>query len=140
MHSESLQAATNSCLCSMQQKRVPKTHCNCDEHVLWEPKKANARDFVVSFMDGAMRFRPSNGLKKDAVNDWSNYLRDTCVMEVGDLDTIKIGGPRMKVEVDESMFTRRENNVGRTQGHCHKSGFLERFVARRRRFFWGVCR
>ena len=42
--------------------------------------------------------------------DWSNFLREVCADAIGGMDSVKIGGPGMTVEVDESLFTRVSNN------------------------------
>lgn len=47
------------------------------------------------------------------VIDWSNYLRDVCVLEMEKKDKKEIGGPGCIVEIDETLFTRRKSNAGR---------------------------
>lgn len=45
--------------------------------------------------------------------DWSNFLREVCANTLIN-NPVVIGGPGMDVEIDESMFSRRKNEVGRT--------------------------
>lgn len=46
------------------------------------------------------------------ITDWKNYLREVCANSL--LQTpVKLGGPGLTVEIDESCFTKRKNNVGR---------------------------
>lgn len=49
---------------------------------------------------------------KTCVIDWNNYLREVCANTLIQ-NPIVIGGPGLHVEIDESMFARRKNNVGR---------------------------
>ena len=51
-------------------------------------------------------------IKKNAVMDWNNYLREVCACTLINNPVI-IGGARTTVEIDESLFTRRKNQVGR---------------------------
>lgn len=48
----------------------------------------------------------------NAVIDWNNYLREICA-EMLLRNSATIGGPNTTVEIDESLFTRRKNQVGR---------------------------
>jgi transposase-like protein len=49
---------------------------------------------------------------KNAVIDWNNYLREVCA-NILITNPIVIGGPNTTVEIDESLFTRRKNHMGR---------------------------
>ena len=51
-------------------------------------------------------------IKKTAVVDWNNYLREVCAFTLIN-NPVVIGGPGTHVEIDESLFTRRKNQVGR---------------------------
>jgi transposase-like protein len=44
--------------------------------------------------------------------DWCNYMREVCADNL-QRNPIRIGGPNTTVEIDESLFSRRKNNVGR---------------------------
>ena len=48
----------------------------------------------------------------NSVIDWNNYLREVCADHLLANPSV-IGGPGMTVEIDESLFVRRKNNVGR---------------------------
>ena len=49
--------------------------------------------------------------------DWFNFIRDVCAQFFLDY-TVKIGGPGIEVEIDESKFGRRKYNRGRyVDGH-----------------------
>jgi transposase-like protein len=50
-------------------------------------------------------------IRKQCVIDWNNYLREVCADSLL-RNPVVIGGPGMHVEVDESLFSRRKNNVG----------------------------
>ena len=46
--------------------------------------------------------------------DWNNYMREVVIEACEEEGTLgKIGGKHRIVEVDESQFTKRKNNVGR---------------------------
>lgn len=51
-------------------------------------------------------------IAKNAVIDWNNYLREVCASTLIN-NPVVIGGPNTTVEIDESLFTRRKNHVGR---------------------------
>ena len=51
-------------------------------------------------------------INKNTVVDWNNYLREVCATDLIQ-NPMRIGGPNMTVEVDESLFTRRKNHQGR---------------------------
>lgn len=61
----------------------------------------------------------------NAVIDWNNYLREVCAAHLLANPRI-IGGPNTTVEIDESLFSRRKNHVGRV--------FPQEWV------FGGICR
>ena len=49
--------------------------------------------------------------------DWYNFIPDVCAQYFLD-HPVKIGGPGVEVEIDESKFGRRRYNRGRyTEGH-----------------------
>ena len=52
------------------------------------------------------------GMSPSNVVDFSNYLREVCAEEILK-NSQKFGGQGQIVEVDESLFPRRKNNVGR---------------------------
>ena len=49
---------------------------------------------------------------RDATIDWNNYLREVCANSLI-INPAVIGGTNTTVEIDESLFTRRKNHVGR---------------------------
>ena len=49
----------------------------------------------------------------NCVFDWNNYMREVRVNSVANLEQSKVGGEGMLVEIDDSLFMRRKNNVGR---------------------------
>ena len=51
-------------------------------------------------------------MEESAVIDLSNYLREVCAAHLL-ANPMRIGGPDMVVEIDESLFARRKNHVGR---------------------------
>jgi hypothetical protein len=51
-------------------------------------------------------------ISKCAVIDWNMYLREVCA-DTLIRNPIIIGGPNTTVEIDESLFTRRKNHMGR---------------------------
>jgi len=52
-------------------------------------------------------------MSENIVIDWNNYLRDVCAMAIENKPQGKIGGPAKIVEIDESLFSKRKNHVGR---------------------------
>jgi transposase-like protein len=50
-------------------------------------------------------------ISKSAVIDWNMYLREVCADTLL-RNPVVIGGPNTTVEIDESLFTRRKNNIG----------------------------
>jgi hypothetical protein len=79
-------------------------------------------------------FSTSSLLKvsETTVVDWFNFCRDVCNWKV-DLNNLQIGGPSLKVEIDESLLFKRKYNRGRITaqqwffgGYCtaQKRGFL----------------
>lgn len=52
------------------------------------------------------------GICQSAFVDWSNYLREVCAFTIIN-NPLVIGGPGLVVEIDESLFSRRKNHVGR---------------------------
>ena len=52
-------------------------------------------------------------MQSEAITDWKNYLREVCASALLRSST-KIGGVGLTVEIDESLFSRRKYNVGRT--------------------------
>lgn len=51
-------------------------------------------------------------LSNATIVDWNNYLREVCANSLLQ-NPLVIGGPGLHVEIDESLFTKRKNNVGR---------------------------
>lgn len=52
------------------------------------------------------------GISKSAVIDWNMYMREVCADNLL-RNPVVIGGPNTIVEIDESLFTRRKNHMGR---------------------------
>jgi len=52
------------------------------------------------------------GIRKNTVVDWNNYLREFYVWRM-ESNNNQVGGPKLIVEIDESVFVRRKNNAGR---------------------------
>lgn len=51
-------------------------------------------------------------LNHNTTVDWNNYLREVCAWRLIQNSTV-IGGDGLHVEIDESMFSRRKNAIGR---------------------------
>jgi len=49
----------------------------------------------------------------NAVVDFNNYCREVCVWKMEQNEHEMIGGEGLTVEIDESLFSRRKNHVGR---------------------------
>jgi hypothetical protein len=45
--------------------------------------------------------------------DWSNYFRDICAIYLSECSKMKIGGPGLTVEIDETKIFKRKNITGR---------------------------
>ena len=45
--------------------------------------------------------------------DWNSYMREVCVAVLTNQEKKLIGGAGKIVEIDESLFSKRKNNVGR---------------------------
>lgn len=52
------------------------------------------------------------GMSHGTTVDWSMYMREVCAWKLQQERKV-IGGPNCTVEIDESMFAKRKNNVGR---------------------------
>lgn len=53
------------------------------------------------------------GMNKNTTVDWNSYMREACVHYLTTKMSEKIGGYGLIVEIDESVFSKRKNNVGR---------------------------
>jgi len=53
------------------------------------------------------------GMSQHTTVDWSSYMREVCVYHLLLKPDKMIGGEKLIVEVDESVFTKRKNNMGR---------------------------
>jgi hypothetical protein len=51
-------------------------------------------------------------MNHNTIMDSNNYLREVCCWKLQQ-NNLAIGGPNTTVEIDESMFVRRKNHVGR---------------------------
>ena len=45
--------------------------------------------------------------------DWNSYMREVCVAVLTNQEKKLIGGAGKIVEIDESLFSKRKNNIGR---------------------------
>lgn len=68
------------------------------------------------------------GMSHCTTVDWCNYLREVCAWTLLN-NPIKIGGPGLTVEIDESLFSRRKSHAGRVLpcqwvfgGICRETG------------------
>lgn len=52
-------------------------------------------------------------INQETAVDWNNYMREVCVAVLTSQEKKLIGGEGEIVEIDESMFTKRKNHVGR---------------------------
>ena len=52
------------------------------------------------------------GIEHTTVVNFNNYLREICASDLL-ANPLRIGGPGMNVEIDESQFSKRKNNQGR---------------------------
>jgi transposase-like protein len=52
------------------------------------------------------------GITSHTIVDWRHFMRNICA-EHFVLNPVALGGPGVEVQIDESVFSRRKNNVGR---------------------------
>ena len=64
-----------------------------------------ARDDSVKFVEIEL------GLGHSSTVNFNNYLQEVCAWTLIQ-NPLRIGGPNMDVEIDESLFTRRKNHQG----------------------------
>jgi len=91
-------------------------------------------EIIVAFTNdySVEQTREMTGLSKPTIIDWYSFCREVCAHAL-DMDNLVIGGPGIKVEIDETLMFKRKYNRGRLVqkhwffgGYCveQKRGFL----------------
>lgn len=70
--------------------------------------------WIIYLWSHEIRISDEIDINKNTVVEWNHMLREVCVDDLKSVDRPrKIGGPGRIVEIDESMFSKRKNNIGR---------------------------
>lgn len=106
-------------------------------HGTWFWKsKLSIRDQILAIYAYGLECSPMqlSGLlginAKTTTADWSAYFRDICAIYLSEMNSIKIGGEGLHVEIDESKIFKNKNHIGR----------LTRQQETREWVFGGICR
>jgi len=89
--------------------------------------------FLVLQTSRAVSKREAEIVSNSTSTDWARFCRDICEMALLQFEDDMIGGPGIVVEIDESKFSKRKYNTGRSLRERWVFGVIER--ESRRMFF-----